>query len=73
MKKLPIIDINGNIHEEEPMVCMSCGKLIDMKREAPSGSFLPRYEKCNVKRWKQYYNSESEQLGYGYNWDDPWG
>lgn len=31
--------------------------------EAPSGSFLPRCPECNDKRWKQFMNSKSEQLG----------
>jgi NAD-dependent SIR2 family protein deacetylase len=55
--------------------CMDCGKVIDRKREAPSGSFLPRCEKCNDKRWKQHYGSESEQLaktssGVNSHWDE---
>ena len=63
------------------MKCMDCGKPIKQKREAPSGSWLPRCAKCNDKRWKKHYSSESEQLGktspgIGSNeWDDldyPW-
>lgn len=47
-----------------------CGKEIGNElREAPSGSMLPRCEECNNKRWKQYYNSKTEQHGKGYDWD----
>jgi len=62
---------------KEEIRCMDCGKPIKHKREAPSGSFLPRCSKCNRKRWRQYFDSESEQIGRtspGINntevWDD---
>jgi len=62
---------------EEDLKCMDCGKPIDHKREAPSGSMIPRCEKCNSKRWRQHQkdidNPRSAVTGQQYNWDDPWG
>lgn len=46
-------DIWG-IRKGENLKCMDCGKPISRKRKAPSGSFLPRCEECNAKRWKEY-------------------
>ena len=55
MKTVPIIDINtGKRINGDELRCMDCGKKIDRRREAPSGSFIPRCEKCNSKRWQQY-------------------
>jgi len=45
------------------MECMGCGKPITEMREAPSGSMCPRCEECNAKRWKQFYESDTEQQG----------
>jgi hypothetical protein len=52
---------------------MDCGEEISERRQAPSGSMLPRCEDCNSKRWKQYSLSPTEQAGYGYNPDSEWG
>jgi len=49
--------------KSEPFRCMDCGKPIREKKQAPSGSMIPRCSECNSKRWKQHYASESEQLG----------
>jgi len=52
---------------EEKLKCMNCGTTEDVKnRECPS---------CLIKRWNQWRNSKSEQMGVGYEGseEDLWG
>lgn len=77
MKKTPIIRVDGT--RNTGLVCMDCGKPIEHKREAPSGSMLPRCGPCNALRWEQHRKSRTEGYAYPRGWhepdplDDPWG
>ena len=51
-----------HIEGSRNMNCMDCKKEIFELRRAPSGTMIPRCEECNDRRWKQHYESESEQL-----------
>jgi len=62
------------------MKCIDCGKEIKHKREAPSGSMIPRCATCNQKRWDQCAADEKrlgvicrEIPGKVNPLDDPWG
>ena len=77
MKKTPIIRVDGSRSKDDELKCMDCGKPIEHLREAPSGSMLPRCEKCNAKRWSQYWKEcQDPHSSVGkypeYDWDDPW-
>lgn len=62
------------------MKCMDCGTEIKRRREAPSGSLLPRCRDCNAIRWNQCAEDE-RRLGVSCHCtpgaidplDDPWG
>ena len=76
IKMMTYDEIYEDKEKDEQLKCMNCGTTEDVKeREAPSGSFLPRCPSCLTKRWNQFYNSDSEQMGVGYEGseEDLWG